>query len=50
MSVNPDQIKIAELQDKIEFRNRFQRMVVHDLRGPASSINMGADLALQRIK
>lgn len=49
ISMKPEE-KISKLQDKLEFRNRFQRMVVHDLRGPATSINLGADMALQKIK
>ena len=30
--------------------NRFQRMVIHDLRGPATSIQLGSDLALKGVK
>lgn len=30
--------------------NRFQRMVVHDLRGPSTSIKLGAELALKGVK
>ena len=31
-------------------RDKFHRMVTHDLRGPATSIQMGSDLAIKNIK
>lgn len=49
LGVRPDQ-QIQRLKDQVEFRNRFFRMVIHDLRGPATSIQMGSNLALQSVK
>lgn len=48
-SIRPEE-KIARLQDQLEFRNRFQRMVVHDLRGPATAIKLGSEFALKGVK
>ena len=41
---------IKRLQDQLKFRNRFFRMVIHDLRGPTTSIKLGSELALNEIK
>ena len=49
MSVNLDQ-QISMLKDQLEHRTRFQRMVVHDLRGPATSITLASEMALEQIK
>ena len=49
MSLGPEE-QISKLKDKLEYRNRFFRMVIHDLRGPATSIQMGCDIALKEIK
>ena len=49
LGVRPDE-QIQRLKDQVEFRNRFFRMVIHDLRGPATSIQMGSEQALQSVK
>ena len=46
--MSPSQ-QIDRLQDQIQIRNRFFRMVIHDLRGPTTSIKMGSELALKEI-
>ena len=42
--------QILHLKNQVDFRNRFFRMVIHDLRGPATSIKLGSDMALQSVK
>ena len=48
-SVQPDE-QLNRLKEQVEFRNRFFRMVIHDLRGPTSSIKMGSGMALDSVK
>ena len=42
--------QLRKLKEQLEFRNKFFRMVIHDLRGPATSINMGSNMVLKNIK
>ena len=44
------ELKVQKLQDQLEFKDKFQRMVIHDMRGPSLAIQSGANAALQKIK
>ena len=37
------------LQEQLKHRDRFFRMVIHDLRGPATSIQLGSEIVLKNI-
>ena len=42
-------VKIQKLQDQLEFKTEFMRMVIHDLRSPATSIQLSSELALKSL-